>query len=223
MTTRTTPALPGPRGRLAAAITLIAVTFTGALGGCIPLMAGTAVGGVMVAQDRRTTGTVLEDEGLELKSGSRIREAIGERGHINVTSFNRVLLLTGEVPTEADKAAVEAAVGRMENVKGVLNELVIASNSSLGDRSSDAVITSKVKASYVDARDVFASAYKVVTERGVVYLMGRVTEREAERGAQIARGVSGVAKVVKAFEIISEAELAQLQPAPAPAASAPAR
>lgn len=205
------------RGRTAAVVMILAATLGGALGGCAALLVGGAVGGVLVYQDRRTSGTVVDDEGLEAKSATRIRDTIGDRGHINVTSYNRVLLVTGEVPTEADKAAVGAALERMENVKGVLNELAVAANSSLGDRSNDALITSKVKASLVDARDVFANAYKVVTERGVVYLMGIVTEREAERGAQIARGVAGVKKVVKAFDIVSEAELARLQPAPAPA------
>jgi osmotically-inducible protein OsmY len=198
---------------------VLAATLGGALGGCAALLVGGAVGGVLVYQDRRTSGTVVDDEGLEAKSATRIRDTIGDRGHINVTSYNRVLLVTGEVPTEADKAAVGAALERMENVKGVLNELVVGPNSSLGDRSNDALITSKVKASLVDARDIFANAYKVVTERGVVYLMGIVTEREAERGAQIARGVSGVKKVVTAFDIVSEAELARLQPAPAPAST----
>jgi osmotically-inducible protein OsmY len=205
------------RGRSAAVVMVLAATLGGALGGCAALLVGGAVGGVLVYQDRRTSGTVVDDEGLEAKSATRIRDTIGDRGHINVTSYNRVLLVTGEVPTEADKAAVGAALERMENVKGVLNELVVGPNSSLGDRSNDALITSKVKASLVDARDIFANAYKVVTERGVVYLMGIVTEREAERGAQIARGVSGVKKVVTAFDIVSEAELARLQPAPAPA------
>jgi len=210
------------RGRTAAVVMILAATLGGALGGCAALLVGGAVGGVLVYQDRRTSGTVVDDEGLEAKSAMRIRDTIGERGHINVTSYNRVLLVTGEVPTEADKAAVGAALERMDNVKGVLNELVVAPASSLGDRSSDALITSKVKASLVDARDLFANAYKVVTERGVVYLMGIVTEREAERGAQIARGVAGVKKVVKAFDIVSEAELARLQPAPAPAPVPPA-
>ena len=136
-----------------------------------------------------------------------------------MTSFNRVLLLTGEVPTEADKAAVAAALTKLENVKGLLDELAVAPSSSLLDRSNDALITSKVKASYVDAKDLFANAFKVVTERGVVFLMGRVTEREALRAVEIARGVGGVKKVVRAFEILTEAELAQVQPPTSPPAA----
>ena len=180
------------------------------LSACAPLALGSAmVGGALSFTDRRTSGAQLEDEGIEFKASSRMRELLGERGHVNITSYNRTALITGEVPTEADKAAVEAAMARTENVRSTLNELAIGFPSSLVDRSNDALITGKVKASYVDARDIFANAYKVVTERGIVYLMGRVTEREADRGVAIARGVAGVQKVVKAFEIITEAELAQ--------------
>ncbi|MES1162410.1 MAG: BON domain-containing protein, partial [Rhizobacter sp.] len=132
---------------------------------------------------------------------------------------NRLVLVTGEVPTEADKAAVEQAVARIENVRAVVNELVITLPSSIGNRSNDTLITSKVKASLVDAKDVQVNAYKVVTGRSVVYLMGRVTEREANRAADISRGVSGVRKVVKVFDVISEGELAGTAPAPAPAAA----
>lgn len=212
------------RSPLALPLTLLAAALlTGALGACAPLLiGGAAVGGAMVYADRRTSGAQLEDQAVELKAGPRIREVIGDRGHINVTSFNRTVLLTGEVPTDADKAAAEAAITKLENVRATLNELAVGPNSSLVDRSNDALITSKVKASYLDAKDIFANAYKVVTERGVVYLMGRVTEREADRGVAIARGVAGVSKVVKAFEIITEDELAGYRtrqsaaPAPAP-------
>lgn len=198
------------RSPLALPLTLLAAALlTGALSACAPLLiGGAAVGGAMVYADRRTSGAQLEDQAVELKAGPRIREVIGDRGHINVTSFNRTVLLTGEVPTDADKAAAEAAITKLENVRATLNELAVGPNSSLVDRSNDALITSKVKASYLDAKDIFANAYKVVTERGVVYLMGRVTEREADRGVAIARGVAGVSKVVKAFEIITEDELA---------------
>lgn len=201
--------------RAVAAAALLATTLAAGLSGCAPfVVGGAAVSSALLATDRRSSGTVIDDQGIELKVGPRLREVLGDKGHVNATSFNRVVLLTGEVPTAADKAAVEAAVGRLENVKGLLNELSIGPNSSLLDRSADALVTSKVKASYVDARDLFANAYKVVTEAGVVYLMGRVTEREATRAVDLARGVSGVKKVVRAFEILTEAELAQLQPPP---------
>ena len=195
--------------------TALALALAGAslLGGCAPLMMGGAmVGGAMSFTDRRTAGAQLEDETIELKSGGRLRDALGDRAHVNVTSYNRSALLTGEVPSDADRAAAEQAVTGIENVRGIVNELVVAGNSSLTARSSDTIITSKVKAGYLDAKDLQSNAIKVVTERGVVYLMGRVTEREAGRAAELARGVGGVSRVIKVFEVISEAELAQLQP-----------
>ena len=211
-----------PRRIAALAAALAATTL---LGACAPLLLGGAVVGTsLMVTDRRTSGTQVEDQTIELKALTRVREAIGDRGHVNVTSYNRLVLLTGEVPSEADKAAVEQSVGRIENVRSVVNELAVMGSSSLTSRSNDTILTSKVKASFLDAKDVFANAFKVVTERGTVYLMGRVTEREAERGSDIARGVSGVQKVVRVLEVITEAELAEVQPKQAQgAASAPAR
>lgn len=195
-----------------------AVLATG-LTACVPLvMGGGAAVGAMVAVDRRTSGTQLEDETIELRSANRIYELLGDRAHINVTSWNRQVLLTGEVPTSEDRQKVEQIALSVENVRSVVNELVAAPNASLSQRSNDTLITGKVKASFVDAKDIMSSAFKVVTERGVVYLMGRVTQREATRATEITRGVSGVAKVVRMFEIISEDELrsatATRQPAP---------
>jgi osmotically-inducible protein OsmY len=192
--------------------------------GCAPLILGSALGGAFVASDRRTSGTQLEDKSIELKAGSRIREAVTIGAHVNANAYNRVVLLTGEVASDADRAAVEQAVSRIENVQSVVNDLAVMGESSFSSRSSDTLINGKIKASFVDARDVFASAYKIVVERGEVYLMGIVTEREANRGAEIASGVSGVTKVVKVFTLISEDELARRRPAPpavAPAASNP--
>ena len=207
--------LTRPRPNLLKA-TLAALAATTLLGACAPLLIGGAMlGGSMVVTDRRSSGTQIDDQGIELKSINRVREAIGDRGSVSVTSYNRQVLITGEVPAESDKAAVEQAVARIDNVRLIVNELAIASGSSLGTRSNDTLLTSKVKASMVDAKDVQANAYKVVTERGVVYLMGRVTEREAMRATDIARGVSGVRKVVRVFEIVGEAELATGQAAPA--------
>jgi len=211
----------------------LALLASAALSACAPIViGGAAVGSALMYSDRRTSGAQVEDQSIELKAGPRITEAIGERGHINVTSFNRTVLVTGEVPSDGDKAAVEQALARMENVRGTLNELRVAPNSSFSSRTNDTLITRKVKATYVDARDMFSNAYKVVTENGVVYLMGRVTDREANRAVDLARGVNGVQKVVKAFEIITEDELAQVvrvqaasKPAPAPTpapAAAPA-
>jgi len=198
------------------ALLLTALAASTLLGACAPLLIGGAmVGGSMMVTDRRTSGTQLEDQGIEMRAAKRADEAVGERGHINVTSYNRLVLITGEVPTEVDKAAVELAVARVENVRSVVNELAIGSATSIGNRSNDMLLTSKVKASMVDAKDVLTNAYKVVTERSVVYLMGRVSEREAGRATSIARGVSGVTKVVRVFEIVSEAELADPQSKPA--------
>jgi len=180
---------------------------------CAPLLLGGAmVGTSLVVVDRRTSGTQVEDQTIELKSLTRIRETIGDRGHVNATSYSRMVLLTGEVPSEGDKAAIEQNIARIENVRSIVNELAVMGSTSLTGRSNDTILTSKVKASYVDAKDLQANAIKVVTERGTVYLLGRVTEREADRAAEIARGVSGVQKVVRVFEVITEAELADLQP-----------
>jgi len=184
------------------------------LGACAPLLIGGAmVGGSMMVVDRRTSGAQLEDQSIELKSINRVKEVIGSAGHVNVTSYNRQVLLTGEVPAEADKAAIETAIGRTENLRTIVNDLAAMSPSSISGRSNDTLITSKVKASLVDAKDLISTAFKVVTERGAVYLMGRVTEREANRATEVARGVAGVQKVVRVFEIVTEAELAG-QPAP---------
>jgi osmotically-inducible protein OsmY len=181
------------------------------LGGCAALVVGgAAVGTALVVTDRRTSGVQLEDQAIELKAVNRIREAVGDRGHINATSYNRVLLLSGEVASDADRAAIEQTVARIENVRSTLNELGVMGSSSLTARSNDAVLTSKVKASYVDAKDLQSNAVKVVTERATVFLMGRVSEREATRATDLARGVSGVQKVVRAFEILTDAELAAL-------------
>ena len=188
------------------------------LGACAPLMIAGVAGTAMVASDRRTSGAQLEDESIELRAKARIRDNLGERVHVNVTSFNRQVLLTGEVTAEKDRQAVVQLVERIENVKAVVNELAVMPMSNLSERSNDLLIVAKVKASFVDSRDLFANAFKVVTERGTVYLMGRVTQREANSATQLTRNVGGVNKVVRLFEIISEDELRNLLPPPAPAA-----
>lgn len=193
------------------------------LSACAPLLLGTAVGSAFVATDRRTSGTQLEDKGIEIKAASRIRDVLGERGHININAYNRMVLLTGEVPTDADKAAAEQATARTENVTGVVNELVVSMASSLSSRSNDVLLAGKVKATFVDARDLMANAFDVVVERGEVYIMGMVTEREANRAAELAASIRGVRRVVKVMQIISEDELAgKLPRPPASASSTPA-
>ena len=195
---------------------LAAAAVVGSLSACVPLVVGGAVVGTLVVIDRRTSGTQLEDEGIEFRASNRIKEVIGDKGHVNVTSYNRQVLLTGEVPTAKDRELVEKAVAGVDNVRSVVNELAVMPNSTLTQRSNDTLITGKVKASFVDAKDISLNAFKIVTERNTVFLMGRVTPREVARATEIARGVGGVEKVVRVFEIISEDELARYQAKPAP-------
>lgn len=202
---------------------LVAASLAGALSACAPIVVGGAVMGSLVATDRRTSGAQLEDEGIELRAASRIRDNLGERGHINVNSYNRRVLLTGEVPSAQDKQLVEQIVTRVDNVQLVVNELAVLGNTSLTQRSADTLVTGRIKAAMVDSRDLFANAYKVVTERGTTYLMGRVTQREATRATEITRSTSGVQRVVRVLEIITEEDLQRTLPQePAkPAAAAP--
>jgi osmotically-inducible protein OsmY len=196
--------------RLALALGAAAL-LSSALTACVPLVLGGAVaGGSLLASDRRTSGTQLEDEGIELRALSRIRASVGDRAHVNLTSYNRQVLLTGEVPSAQDKQLVEQIASRVENVNSVVNELVVASSSSLADRSSDTLITGRARAMLIDARDLHFNAFKVVTERGTTYLMGRVTQREADRATAVVRATPGVQKVVRIFETISEEELARV-------------
>lgn len=194
------------------ALLLLSLSVAALSSGCVALVGGAMVGTALVATDRRTSGTQLEDEGIELKAAARLRDQLGQRTHINVNSYNRVVLLTGEARNEADQAAAERIVAQVENVYRVLNEVAIAGSSSLTSRSNDVLIASKVKASLVEARELVSNAFYVVVERGTVYIMGRVTEREATHAVNIARGIGGVQKVVRAVEVISEEELARIAP-----------
>jgi osmotically-inducible protein OsmY len=187
---------------------------------CAPFLVAGVAGSALVATDRRTSGTQLEDETIELRASAKVRDTFGEKVHVNVTSYNRQVLLTGEVPSEQERQAVSAIVEKVENVKSVANELSAMPNASLGSRSNDLVVTGKIKATLVDSRDLFANAFKVVTERNTVYLMGRVTQREADSATALIRNVGGVNKVVRMFEIISEEELRRQLPAPAEKADA---
>jgi osmotically-inducible protein OsmY len=177
-----------------------------------PLMFGGVIGGAMVASDRRSAGIQVEDETIEQRSATAMRENFGSKEHINITSYNRQVLITGEVSNDTVRRQVESLVSRVENVRAVVNELAVGPASSVSDRASDAVLVAKVKASMVDTEDVFANVYKVVGERGTVYLMGRVTQREAKRATDVVRGVSGVKRVVRVFEYITEDELRAMQP-----------
>jgi osmotically-inducible protein OsmY len=203
------------------------------LSACAPLMFGGVIGGAMVASDRRTTGVQLEDETIEQRASSAMRENFGTKEHINITSYNRQVLITGEVSSDTVKSQVEQLIRKVENVRGVVNELAVGPASSASDRTNDALLVAKVKASMVDTEDVFANVYKVVAERGTIYLMGRVTQREAQRATEVVRGVSGVKRVVRVFDYLTEDELRAMQPkrkdepmksgapAAAPAANAP--
>jgi len=184
------------------------------LAGCVPLIVGGgAVTTALVASDRRTSGMYLEDERIEQKASAQLRDLLNStQSRANVTSFNRVALITGEVRTPAEKERIEQIVSKVENVRAVVNELeVVPFVSSITQRAQDTFITSKVKASLIDAKDLQANSIKVVTELNVVYLMGIVTQSEGKRAAEIARGVNDVRKVVRVFEYISDAELAGSQ------------
>lgn len=199
---------------------MCAVLAAASLSGCAPLLLGTAVGGAMMATDRRTSGTQVEDKAIELKTSNRLGDAFGNRAHINVNAYNRMVLLTGEVPADADRLTAEQIASRVENAGPVVNQLVVAANSSLGSRSNDVLLAGKVRATLVDARDIINSAFDIVVERGEVYLMGIVSEREANRAAELTASIEGVKKVVKVFQIISEDELAKRQPRPVSSESA---
>lgn len=194
----------------AACAALASAVLVVSLSGCAAAVVGGAAVGGMMALDRRTVGTQVEDEGIELRAGNRIHGIYGDKVHVNVTSYNRQVLLTGEVPSAEVRDAVEKTVAAEQNVRSVVNDLAVMPNSTIGQRSNDTFITGKVRASLVDAKDLSANSFKVVTERNVVYLMGRVSQREAGRATAIARGITGVSKVVRVFEYLTEEEAASL-------------
>lgn len=170
------------------------------LQGCMEMTMVGAGMAVATVEDRRTTGTQLEDRGIQLRASNRIDDQFGEKAHINVTAYNRYILLTGEVPDEATRRASEELARTVPNVAGVTNDLQIAGQSSTTSRSNDVLITSKVKARLTDDNKVNPFQVKVVTEASVVYLLGIVTEQEAADAVEIARTTGGVRKVVKMFE-----------------------
>jgi osmotically-inducible protein OsmY len=209
--------------RIAAAA--LAVAALGAtLSACAPLVVGGAAVTALVAVDRRTSGAQLDDQGIELRASNRLKDELGDaHARYNLSSYNRRVLITGEASSEAIKTKVTQIVSGVENVREVINELGVTNSPSLKERASDTLITGRVKASLVDAKDLSASAFKVVTERGTVYLMGRVTQREADRATDIARNTQNVSRVVRVFEIISEQELANIGAAKQPAPTNPAK
>ncbi|MBM3387150.1 MAG: BON domain-containing protein [Betaproteobacteria bacterium] len=195
-------------------VLLALLTGASLLAGCAPMMLGSVVMTGVVATDRRTTGSQIEDEAIELKVASIINKELGERVHLNATSYNRRVLLTGEVRSAADRERATLLARSQENIKDVVNDLEIGPSSSLTQRTKDTVTSGQVKAAFIDAKDLQSNAVKVVTERGIVYLMGRVTQREAQRATDITRGIGGVVKVVRVFEEISEEELKRLSQPP---------
>lgn len=193
-----------------------ALAVLSAMQGCVPVaVTGAAVGAATVMGDRRTSGAYLEDESIEWKTRSQLSNRFGNMVNVSVTSYNRNVLLTGQVPDEASRAEAGRIAAGIDNVRGVVNEVEVAGLSTLTSRSNDALITSRVKARFVDDANFSANHVKVVTEAGTVFLMGIVTRREADAATEVARTTSGVQKVVRVFEYISDAEAIQLNAQPA--------
>lgn len=190
---------PAPRILLAAA--LIGTTLS--LGACIPLVVAGAAGTALVVSDRRSASTQLDDAAIEMKLSGTLAERYGERAHVNVTSYNGVVLLSGEAPDAATKDAVAEAARSTDRVRSVHDELVVAPPAELGARTNDAYLTSLVKSRFLEDTGTFSATHvKVVTERGVVYLMGLVRRAEADAATRIAASTHGVARVVRIFEYI---------------------
>ena len=194
---------------------LAACAVMASLSACAPILLGGAVMSGLVVIDRRTTGIQLEDEGIELRTAQGLRQNLSGGAHVNVTSYNRMVLLTGEVGSAAEKERAERLAKSQENVSSVVNDLSVEPASSLSQRSKDIIITGQIKALLIDAKDLFSNAHKIVVERGTVYVMGRITAREAKRVSSVISGVTGVKKVVLVHETITEDELANIQAKPA--------
>ncbi|MFW5332922.1 BON domain-containing protein [Hydrogenophaga sp. ZJX-1] len=198
-------------GRLAASILGVAA-LAATVSACAPLMVGgAAMTGAVVATDRRSSGAQLDDQGIELRAANRLRDSMGSRARISVTSYNRRALLTGEVANERDKALAYEIVAKTDNVASVFNELDITNSPTLKEKAEDALLTGRVKAGLVDTKNLSTNSFKVVSERGSVFLMGRVTQREADQATEVARTTKGAQRVVRLFEIISEEELARMK------------
>ncbi len=205
---------------------VIGATLLLSLQACVPLMVGGTVVATIVATDRRTLGAQTDDTAIELKVAGRSSKITGDKGRVSVASYNHVVLLTGEVADEKMKTEVQKQVETIPGIKSIENDLVIAPVSSVGVRSNDALITGRVKAAIIDTHDLYVNAFKVHTDRSVVYLMGRVTEREAKLAGEVARNAaSKISKVVLLFEYIDEDEAKKFvprqannkeKPAPAP-------
>jgi osmotically-inducible protein OsmY len=189
---------------------LAGVVCVASLAACTPLVVGGALTGAMVAVDRRSSGAQLDDQGIELRASNRLRDEMGNRARVSVTSYNRHVLLTGEAANEAAKAEVEAVLRSMDNVGPIYNELGITNSPSFTEKASDGLLTGRVKAGLVEIRELSANAFKVVSERGTVYLMGRVSQKEADMATEVARTTKGATRVVRVMEILTEEELSRL-------------
>lgn len=181
---------------------LMAAVIATQLTACFPIVAGGAAAGGLMAADRRTSGAYVEDEAIEIKAEKNIDDQLGDKIHVNVTSYNRNVLMTGEAIDEATKAKAESITKSVANVRGVTNEMVISAVSPRMERNNDAYITTKVKTRMLTENRFPVNYVKVVTEISVVYLMGIVTHKEADDAVEIARATDGVQKVVKVFEYL---------------------
>ncbi len=185
---------------------LLLILLLPALVSCIPLFAvgvGAGAGtGAVMSDDRRTSGMFVEDEVIELKSVRRIKEQYKDTVHINVTSYNRNVLLTGEAPQDETKQQIETLIMSVDNVRNIVNDIKVSENSSLASRSKDSLITSNVKARFLHSGQFRFNHIKVITEKGIIYLLGMVKRDEAENAADIASTASGVLKVIKVFEYL---------------------
>ncbi len=206
------PEGPLPRqGRRAlvrrAGLVLVAALAASQLQGCFVLGAAAVGGTALVATDRRTAGSQLEDQNIQMTASGRISDLLAGHGNVNVSSYNQQVLLAGQVPTQADKLQAQQIVAAIPNVKSVANELVVGPSSSLQEQANDTFITSKVRAAFIDDSQLYSRAFQITTSGGVVYLQGLVTQAEAQRASSDAANVSGVKKVVTLFTIITPHQL----------------
>lgn len=179
---------------------IAAVALASQITACVPVVVGGAAAGGAIAADRRTSGVYIEDENIELKAVKNIADTLGEAAHVNITSYKGNVLLTGEVPSNEAKSKAENITKATASVRNITNELTIGPKTPISSRANDAYLTSKIKAQFVSENRFQANYVKVVTENSVVYLLGYVTQSEADAAVEIARNTSGVTKVVKVFE-----------------------
>ncbi|MDO9206410.1 BON domain-containing protein [Methylotenera sp.] len=189
-----------PKNKQTALKLILSAALISQITACVPVVVGGAAAGGAMAADRRTSGIFVEDQNIELKAIKKMETNLGEDAHVNVTSYNRNVLLTGEVPIAESKTKAESLIKEIANIRAITNEITVGPKSTLGSRSNDSYITTKIKTKFVTENKFPANYVKVVTENGVVYLLGIVSSAEADAAAEIARNTEGVTKVVKVFE-----------------------